>query len=82
MKKLIILALLFMGCDNTPTEQLNYGLCFVASADVTDERYACWDDFTESNCNGGWIENMTCEDYCASLECVIDGTCDCETFVD
>ena len=80
-----------MGCGNTPTEQLNYGLCFVGAEGVDDELYAysCWDGFTEAICfagtdfsNGGWIQNMSCEDYCTTLECVIDGTCDCETFVD
>ena len=79
MKKLIILALLFMGCDYAPTEHTHEhnhddGVCWDDSANIVDGvvmegvLYTCYTNYSEIDCSGHafWISDMTCEEYCAA----------------
>ena len=90
MKKILILALLFMGCDYAPTEHSHEhehthddGICFtelsalISLGGGTYPYYECYQNRTQFDCSSSnWISDMTCEEYCSSKECDLEEAVD------
>ena len=87
MKKLLLLALLIIGC-NTSTDHTHAGSCiykydepslnsFYYTCFSTDQETDCMDKIVtfndESNEAVEWFSNITCEEFCAqsTLDCNI-----------
>jgi len=72
MKKLLIIALLFWGCDYAPTEHTHdEGVCVRYSTSVHSEidEFTCYNypELTHKDCltaNYTWYSNITCEEFC------------------
>ena len=80
-KKILILALLFMGCESFGVfkheheHTYNDGKCVYESTQTpiygqTTTYYECFQNYTRFDCSSqNWIPDTTCEEYCSSKEC-------------
>ena len=71
MKKLLLIALLIVGCDYAPTEHTHDGICVkrVEEGLLSHVYYTCYSTWTEKDCMsyGSIYEWYTrsCDEFCA-----------------
>ena len=77
MKKLLIIALLFWGCDYAPTDHTHSGVCVGESTAQHISYYNyCYNNINQAFCIEktndiyvySWIIDYTCEEFCQSVE--------------
>ena len=80
MKKLILIAILIVGCEGLTNFVNKEGICILK--DITIPKILCFPQVTESTCYGNtndnltfidWKQNQNCNEYCNS---VIDVECE------